>query len=618
MPSIQHNESESLVSEYNSLGELTGYIDADGNTSTYTYDDEGRLVESYDGKGARTRHYDAYSGDLTKLEDSGVGTFTATYDVEGRLLTETTPNGLKGTHTYDSVGSAIGLSYEKTTHCSKECIWYTDEALSSIHGQWLSQSSTRGSFDYAYDAAGRLIKATDTPVGQGCTTRLYAYDADTNRTSMTTRVPAGGGSCAESGGTVQSHSFNAADRLADEGVEYNSFGDIMAMSAADAGGHALAATYYADDTTASLAQSGVTVAYNLDPSGRQRQIFRAGGEEESEAISHFTGGGDAPAWTDDGSGNWTRYAGGLGGGLGAMQTSGSETQLQIADLHGNIVATVPDNELASGLEFLDEASEWGVPKGSAPKKYSWLGSAQRSTELPTGVISMGARTYVPSLGQFLQTDPVPGGGPNAYAYTWGDPVNQTDLSGAYTPHLPTWALESAENLPYVPPPLPEPEEEVEEEVEEIIESAPGKHKGKGHGVGGRGGPKKLAALRPLSPHNTPEMCEHHPNRKGCSVKCGHGSAGKCPHPCGSGGTVEACPGPKHHHDSDGGGCEILPGEGPVLGRPGAYEECPHDPNLPPCGIFCEPGIIERAPIAFVEGDGSGRIRRQGPSALVAV
>jgi hypothetical protein len=122
----------------------------------------------------------------------------------------------------------------------------------------------------------------------------------------------------------------------------------------------------------------------------------------------------------------------------------------------------------------------------------------------------------------------------------------------------------------------------------------------------------------LSPHNTPEMCEHHPNRKGCSVKCGHGSAGKCPHPCGSGGTVEACPGPKHHHDSDGGGCEILPGEGPVLGRPGAYEECPHDPNLPPCGIFCEPGIIERAPIAFVEGDGSGRIRRQGPSALVAV
>jgi uncharacterized protein RhaS with RHS repeats len=44
---------------------------------------------------------------------------------------------------------------------------------------------------------------------------------------------------------------------------------------------------------------------------------------------------------------------------------------------------------------------------------------------------MGARGYVPQLGRFLQVDPVADGSTNPYAYTNGDPVNMTDLSGAY-------------------------------------------------------------------------------------------------------------------------------------------------------------------------------------------
>jgi len=42
---------------------------------------------------------------------------------------------------------------------------------------------------------------------------------------------------------------------------------------------------------------------------------------------------------------------------------------------------------------------------------------------------MGRRAYVPTIGQFLQSDPVPGGGASAYGYTNGDPVNDFDLSG---------------------------------------------------------------------------------------------------------------------------------------------------------------------------------------------
>ena len=45
---------------------------------------------------------------------------------------------------------------------------------------------------------------------------------------------------------------------------------------------------------------------------------------------------------------------------------------------------------------------------------------------------MGARSYVPQLGRFLQPDPIPGGSANAYSYTFGDPVNTSDPTGAYT------------------------------------------------------------------------------------------------------------------------------------------------------------------------------------------
>jgi RHS repeat-associated protein len=82
-------------------------------------------------------------------------------------------------------------------------------------------------------------------------------------------------------------------------------------------------------------------------------------------------------------------------------------------------------ELLSTQQF----DEYGNPKAQPTPKLGWLGAKSRRTELPSGVIQMGARSYVPALGRFLSVDPIPGGSANPYEYAAGDPVNNFDLTG---------------------------------------------------------------------------------------------------------------------------------------------------------------------------------------------
>ncbi len=465
LPTVQSTETEAIVSEYDSLGRLTDYTDADGNTSTYAYDVLGRVTEAYDGKGAQTFEYDATTGDLAKVDDSAVGAFTAEYDAGGKMTAMDYPNGLQARYSYDPSGSATGLEYVKASGCSENCTWFEEQTAPSVHGETMSASGTVADLNYTYDAAGRLTKSEESPQGKGCTTRLYGYDADTNRTSMTTREPTEGGACATSGGETQTTAFDAADRLIGEGVEYDEFGNVTHLPGADAGGKPLSSTYYADNTAASLSQDGTTVEYMLDPSGRRRQTLTSDGEGESSIVSHFAGDGDSPAWTEANSGSWTRYIGCMGG-LAATQSSTEGLEFQVANLHGDVIGTMGSE--AEELVLVDGSTEYGSPSGEAQlNKYGWLGAAQRPTELDSGVIGMGARTYVPQIGRFLQTDPVPGGSANAYTYVFGDPVGESDPSGEYTPGgAPSWLVEFMENPPGMPPPPPPPA--VEDEIEELV------------------------------------------------------------------------------------------------------------------------------------------------------
>lgn len=420
-------DTQATTTSYDALGRVTTYQDADGNTATATYDLDGRVATFNDGKGTQTFQYDAGTGLLVGVADSAAGTFNASYNADGAMVSRGLPNGLTAASTVNSAGELMRLTYTKASNCGVSCTWLDSEVTRSASGRILSESGTLGTKSYSYDVLGRLTNAAETPSGGACTTRAYAYDANSNRTSRTTRSPGIGGVCTESGGTTQTYSYDNADRLLGEGLVYDAFGRITNLPANLAGGKALTTSYYSNDMVASQSQNGVTNTYQIDAMLRHRQRLQAGGLEGIE-VFHYASPGDAPSWTERGS-TWTRNIVGIGGELAAVQESGKEIALSLTNLRGDVVASAATNPATTALKGTFAYDEFGNPTSGTAGRFGWLGGMQRRTELPSGIVQMGARSYVPAIGRFLSTDPIAGGSASAYDYGNADPVNQFDPSG---------------------------------------------------------------------------------------------------------------------------------------------------------------------------------------------
>jgi RHS repeat-associated protein len=435
-------DSRQVNTTYDKLGRPVEYEDADGNVSGVAYDLLGRPVIASDGKGYQEISYDEGSGVATEMADSAAGTFKATYNADGQMTEQLLPDGLAQKISYNPAGEAIALAYEKQTFCSSACTWLSFAREDSIGGQVLREESTLGNHEYSYDKAGRLTLAKEYGLGGSCTTRSYAFEGtpgmDSNRTSLIMREPKENGACdTDSEGSKQTYNYDTADRLIGEGVEYDNLGRITSLPAKYSGGGELETSYYVNDLTQSQTQDGITNTYELDAALRERDRTRTGGSEEGTEIYHYAGGSDSPAWIEEvgeRETTWTRNVGALGGSLGAIQKSNGEVTLQLADMHGDIVATAAIDPEATELLSSQRFDEFGNPEQSGflqggSAEYGWLGAKGRRTQLPSGVVQMGKRSYVPEVGRFISTDPVKGGSANAYDYANADPVNGFDLMG---------------------------------------------------------------------------------------------------------------------------------------------------------------------------------------------
>ncbi|MGW1562866.1 RHS repeat-associated core domain-containing protein [Streptomyces sp. NPDC002144] len=424
------NATADLATAYDDFGNPSSYTDATGRVTNYTYDLAERVVSRNDSGDTTTYAYNGgsvHDGSLTSETDSLAGTFSVGYDPDGNLVTQTYPGGTTANYTFDAAGAASSLAYTNSNWSGS----LTDTVQTNAAGDWTNRSVLSTTKTYTFDAADRLSAVADTQSGQ-CTTRAYGYDADSNRTHLTTSAPNTDGTCQTSTSSTENHAYDAADRVTDAGFTYDTLGDITTTPSVNAGGSGdLTATYYANGMLASQTQAGSTSSWTLDPTGTRVSTTAVTGSGIT-LTNDFANQSDKPDLITASNGAWTRNVLGPDDHLVATVTA-SGVSLQLMDLHGDLMAT---EDLASNsITSTDTYTEFGLVEAGTTPSYGWAASAQRESAGQAGQILMGVRGYNPYLGRFDQHDPVPGGSANAYDFADQNPVNNSDISGHFTfPH----------------------------------------------------------------------------------------------------------------------------------------------------------------------------------------
>jgi RHS repeat-associated protein len=163
-----------------------------------------------------------------------------------------------------------------------------------------------------------------------------------------------------------------------------------------------------------------TLAY--DPLGRLSQLTAAG------ITTTFLYDGDALVAEYEGATLRRRYAHWAGADVPLLSFTDSDfnsPNYLHADQQGSIVMVS-----GAGTPIINRYDEYGIPQSTNTGRFQYTGQAYLA-EL--GLYYYKARIYSPTLGRFLQTDPIGyQGGINLYNYVGNDPVDHSDPAGTCT------------------------------------------------------------------------------------------------------------------------------------------------------------------------------------------
>ena len=425
------------------LGRVLSYTDtwAKVTTSTSTYDQAGRRTATTGPAGLWEVTYDPAGRVMTQKLDGALMATAAYHATTGELTSASYAavlNGGNGTKLSavgrHPSGMTTGLTWETTAGGPIAA----DAVQRSQSGKVIDQTidgtdADAASRNFFYDAAGRLTQARvpgqvlDYGFGANgapCAFASASAGRSTNRSSV-----------ALNGATPTTYCYDRADKLVsstDTAVGtpvYDSHGNTTTL-----GTQTL--IYDGADRHMETKVAGATlVRYERDATGR----ITSRKEGTAAAVRYGSAGpGDSPSFVMDAANTVIERTIALVGGVMVTKRGGllgAGDVWSYPNVHGDVMAVADNNGAKQGTTRTYDP--FGVSLGALPDNsagnfdYAWLGQHQRPIEHAgtLATIEMGARQYVPSIGRFLEVDPVEGGSANDYVYCAGDPVNCTDLSG---------------------------------------------------------------------------------------------------------------------------------------------------------------------------------------------
>jgi RHS repeat-associated protein len=372
-----------------------------------TYDDDLRLkTVAVNGANAITYTYDNDSL-ITQA-----GSLVLTRSPQTGLLTGTTLGSVTTSYTYNGFGELASMTakFGATTLLADT---YTRDKLGRITTKVETIQGVTTTYDYGYDAAGRLATVTK----NGVLSATYTYDSNGNRLSKVTPT------------TTETGTYDDQDRMLTYGggsYGYTANGELLTK--VDATG----TTTYQYDVFGNLLKvtlpGGTEITYKVD--GRNRRIERAVNGVVSQRWL-WQGQLSPIAELNGSNAVVSRFVYATRVNVPDYMTKSGATYRVITDHLGSprLIVNTSTGAVAQRMDY----DEWGVVTSDTNSGFQPFGFAGGVHDQGSKQSRLGARDYQGQTGRWTSADPIRFNGrdPNLMQYANGDPVNLVDRDGQF-------------------------------------------------------------------------------------------------------------------------------------------------------------------------------------------